>query len=420
MSKKSDLIEDRKKFFSSSLSLSHSRVAPLQVHRGAKEFVYDESGQEYLDTRNNVPILGHADPRVVSAVSQQMSLINTNTRYLHPSLVELARELHSILPPKLCKFFIVSSGSEANDLALRMARYHTGKKRTIAQTQAYHGTTISVMDVSESKFRAPHCVQQDWVEIVNVPDLVTGPKSSLDEYLDEIKKICQDHADDIASIIVESIVSVGGGIFQPPGYMTQAFQAVREAGGVCICDETQVGLGRVGLWWAFQQDGTEEAFPDILTLGKQLGNGFPVAAVVTTADICESFDNTGIEFFSTFGGSTVSCAAAVATLRALKQDHLVERAAETGEYLLALLEERLNRFMPEQILQIRGRGLYLAIQYASGKLAKHIHDTLYRDFHILSTLDGPESAVMIVKPPLCFARESCDRFVDTLVRILHH
>lgn len=412
---KYDLLEDRKRYFSQSLSLSHSRVAPLQVHRGEKHFIYDESGNEYLDTRNNVPILGHGDSRVVQAVSDQMALINTNTRYLHPSLTTLAAELSAILPAKLCKFFIVSSGSEANDLALRLARYHTGQKRTIAQTQAYHGTTISVMEVSESKYRSPHCVKEDWVEIIDVPDLVSGPKTSSQEYLDELKCVCDNYNGQIAGLIIESVVSVGGGVFQPPGYMTSAFNIVREAGGVCICDETQVGLGRLGIWWGFQQDGTEEAIPDILTLGKQLGNGFPVAAVVTTQEICESFDNTHIEFFSTFGGSTVSCAAAVATLRALKSDHLADRARDTGQYLLALLGTKLNNFIPSKVREIRGRGLYLGIQYVDGATAKRVHDTLYRDHRILTTLDGPNDDVMIIKPPLCFTKDSCNTFVQALM-----
>ena len=412
-----ELLEERKRFFPKTMSLSHDRVGGLEVHRAAKEFVYDKDGVEYLDTRNNVPILGHADMRIVEAVACQMSLINTNTRYLHPSLTNLAAELSTILPKKLCKFFIVSSGSEANDLALRLARYYTGKKRTIAQTQAYHGVTISVMEVSESKFRSPHCIKEDWVEIVDVPDLITGPKTTSREYLDQVRKICEDHNNDLAAMIIESIVSVGGGIIHPPGYVAEAFAMVREAGGVCICDETQVGLGRTGNWWGFEQYG-EGAIPDILSLGKQLGNGFPVSAVVTTEEICEAFEKTGIEFFSTFGGSTVPCAAALATVKALKADNLVEAARDTGHYLLEQLGLKLGQFIPKYIREIRGRGLYVAVQYVSGDHARKNQDILFKDFHILSTLDGPDGNVMIIKPPLCFSRDSCDRLVQTLANIL--
>jgi 4-aminobutyrate aminotransferase-like enzyme len=405
------LLEDRHRFFPKTMSLSHARVKPLEVHHACKEFVYDKDGVEYLDTRNNVPILGHADERVADAVSVQMNLINTNTRYLHPSLTTLAEELSTILPAKLCKFFIVSSGSEANDLALRLSRYYTGKKRTIAQTQAYHGVTISVMEVSESKFRSPHCMKEDWVEIVDVPDILSGPHDSCEQYLDQVKRICDTYSGDIAAMIIESIVSVGGGILHPPGYVQRAFQMVRDAGGVCICDETQVGLGRTGKWWAFEYDGV---VPDILTLGKQLGNGFPVAAVVTTEEICEAFENTGIEFFSTFGGSTVPCTAGFTTIKALKDDDLVNRARVTGHYLIDELGRKLGPVIPRNVKEIRGRGLYMALHLASGTLARHVHDTLYRDFKILTTLDGPEGDVMIIKPPLCFSQQSCDRFIEAL------
>ena len=411
---------DRKRFFPSSLVLSHARVEPLQVARGELEKIYDENGNEYLDTRNNVPILGHADHRVVDAVARQMSLITTNTRYLHPSLTELAAELSSILPPKLCKFFFVNSGSEANDLALRLARYHTGSARVIAQTQAYHGITLAVTAISESKFRAPFVIQEEWVEIVNVPNLVSGERQTVEEYVDEVKAVCEKHEGDISAMIVESVVSVGGGIFQPPGYLSSVFSLVRNEGGVCICDETQVGLGRLGTWWGFELDGAEEAIPDILTIGKQLGNGFPVAAVITSEEIATSLENTKIEVFSTFGGSTVSCAAGLATVRALKQDCLMHRAREVGGYLLEQFRDQLSEFQPRLVRDIRGHGLYLAVQFVSGDLARRVNDTLYRDWKILSTLDGPDDDVMIVKPPLCFSIASADRFVNAVKHILSH
>lgn len=415
---KATLIEDRKRYFPSSLVLSHARIDPLQAVSGKGDKIYDENGNEYLDTRNNVPILGHADLRVVDAVARQMSLITTNTRYLHPSLSELAAELSSILPPKLCKFFFVNSGSEANDLALRLARYHTGSTRVIAQTQAYHGITLAAMAVSECKFRAPFVVKEEWVDIVNVPDLLNGEHDSLSPYIAEVEAVCNRHSGDVSAMILESVVSVGGGIFQPPGYMSSVFSLVRETGGVCICDETQVGLGRLGTWWGFEFDGSEEAVPDILTIGKQLGNGFPVAAVVTTEEIAASLEETKIEVFSTFGGSTVSCAAAVATIRALREDRLMENARDTGMYLIAAFREQLAPFMPEIVRDIRGHGLYIAVQLANGDIAKHMNDALYKDWKILSTLDGPDDNVMIVKPPLCFSLASCDRFVLAIVQIL--
>ena len=415
---KEDLIRLRKKYFSKALSVSHAKVAPLVVMRGEKEFLFDESFNVYLDTRNNVPILGHSDKRVVDAVYSQMNLINTNTRYLHPSQVELASQLSSILPDRLCKFFFVNSGSEANDLALRLARYHTGSRRVIALSQAYHGCTTACVEVSECKFSDPCCVKEEWVDIVDCPNLVSGPYTWVQPYIDQVSKICDQHPKDISAIILESVISVGGGIFHPQSYVSSVFANVRAAGGVCICDETQVGLGRTGLWWAFQMDPNPDAVPDILTIGKQLGNGFPVAAVITTSDIAKSLERTGIEFFSTYGGSTVSCAAAIATLKALKEDNAVSRARETGRFLLERLGIELGIYIPNFIRDIRGRGLYLALELRDGDLASHVVNSLYRDYRILSTLDGPDEKVIIVKPPLCISRDSCERFVQAIKEIL--
>jgi len=417
---KETVIADRERFFSKMQVLSHARVEPLMIMRGQKEFVYDELGTEYLDSRNNVPILGHADPRIVEAVSQQMSLVNTNSRYLHPNATELCNELTSVLPPKLCKFFIVSSGSEANDLALRLARFHTGYKHVIALTEAYHGITQAVMEVSEHKFRDPYLVKEPWVTIIDNPDCVNGKHRSADAYVAELEGVIEKEGLDgkLAAFIMESIVSVGGGVIPPRGYMSGAFRAIRAAGGVCIADETQIGLGRTGEWWTFLLEGIEDAIPDILVVGKQLGNGFPVSLVVTTEEICLSLEQSRIEFFSTFGGSTVSCAAAFATIRAIKHDGLIEKSRETGKFMLQLLGTELGRFIPSHIRDIRGRGMYIAIEYMSGDIAKHVYDTLYTEYKILATLDGPMENVMIFKPPLCWSQTSGHRYVNAIKEIL--
>ena len=298
---KSQVIAYRAKYFSSAQVLSHTRVEPLMLLRGSKEFVYDESGTEYLDSRNNVPILGHADERIVNAVTEQMSLINTNTRYLHPNATGLCRELEDVLPKKLSKFFIVNSGSEANDLALRLARFHTGHKHVVALTQAYHGNTTAVMEVSEHKFRAPFLVKEDWVSIIDNPDCVNGKYTSGELYIEDLRCELKLLEGKFAAFITESIVSVGGGVVPPKGHMAAAFRAVREAGGVCIADETQIGLGRTGNWWAFEADNDPDAAPDILVIGKQLGNGFPISLVIATEEIVHSLEKSRIEFFSTFG-----------------------------------------------------------------------------------------------------------------------
>lgn len=415
---KSQVVADRTNFFSSALVLSHARVEPLMIMRGCKEFVYDEEGTEYLDSRNNVPILGHADHRVVHAVTHQMSLVNTNSRYLHPNATQLCNELSAVLPKHLRKFFIVSSGSEAIDLALRLARCHTGHKHVIALTQAYHGNTTAVMEVSENKFREPYLVKQDWVTIVDNPDCVNGKHATAAGYTSELEAVLQGLKGKFAAFIMESIVSVGGGVIPPKGYMSAAFRMVREAGGVCIADETQIGLGRTGNWWAFQADGHPDASPDILVIGKQLGNGFPVSLVVATEEIVRSLERTRIDFFSTFGGSSVSCAAALATVVAIKDDNLVEQARCMGDFMIKLLSLQLARFMPSLVKDIRGRGMYIAIQYSSGAIAQHVYDTMYTKYKILATLDGPLDDVMIFKPPLCWSEASGRRYVAAISDIL--
>jgi len=415
---KSQVVADRTKFFSSAQVLSHARVAPLMIMRGCKEFVYDENGAEYLDSRNNVPILGHADPRVVAAVADQMSLVNTNSRYLHPNATEFCNQLAPVLPKHLSKFFIVSSGSEAIDLALRLARFHTGHKHVVALTQAYHGNTTAVMEVSENKFREPFLVKEEWVTIVDNPDIVNGKHRTVDGYTSELSAVLQGLKGKFAAFIMESIVSVGGGVIPPKGYMASAFRMVREAGGVCIADETQIGLGRTGNWWAFEGDGHPDAAPDILVIGKQLGNGFPISLVVASEEIVRSLERTRIEYFSTFGGSSVSCAAALATVTAIKADNLVEQARCMGGFMMLLLKQQLARFMPSLIKDIRGRGMYIAIQYSSKAVAQHVYDTMYSQHKILATLDGPQDDVMIFKPPLCWSETSGRRYVAAIGDIL--
>ncbi len=417
---KSQVAADRRTFFSSAQILSHARVEPLLLLRGSKEFVYDENGCEYLDSRNNVPILGHADERIVRAVADQMSLVNTNSRYLHPNSTQLCRELSEVMPKKLCKFFVVSSGSEAIDLSLRLARLHAGHKHVISLTQAYHGTTTAAVEVSHEKIDKfkPFLKQEEWITIVDNPDIVNGKHNTAGGYLADLQSVLAKLNGKFAAFIMESIVSVGGGVIPPKGYMGEAFRMVRAAGGVCIADETQIGLGRTGNWWSFQADGHPDAIPDILVIGKQLGNGFPVSLVATTDEIITSLERTRIEYFSTFGGCAVACAAALATVRAIKDDKLVDRARSMGSFMLKLLQRQLSSFIPTLIKDIRGQGMYIVIQYSSGIISKLVYDALYRDCKILATLDGPLDDAMIFKPPLCWTEASGHRYADAITAIL--
>jgi len=324
------------------------------------------------------------------------------------------------MPKQLCKFFVVSSGSEAIDLSLRLARLHAGHKHVISLTQAYHGTTTAAVEVSHEKIDKfhPHLKKEDWVTIVDNPDIVNGKHAAAAGYLSDLQATLTPLKGKFAAFIMESIVSVGGGVIPPKGYMAEAFRMVREAGGVCIADETQIGLGRTGNWWSFQHDGHPDAVPDILVIGKQLGNGFPVSLVATTEDIIKSLERTRIEYFSTFGGCAVACAAALTTVKAIKDDKLVERAKSMGDFMIRLLRKQLAGFIPAFIKDIRGQGMYIVIQYSSGYVSKHVYDSLYRDCKILSTLDGPLDDAMIFKPPLCWSEASGHRYADAITGIL--
>lgn len=398
----------REKFFPKSLSLSQP---PMMALRGEREFLIDEYGTSFLDTRNNVPILGHSDPRVAEAICQQARLLSTNTRYLHPNLGLLAEALSSILPPELGKFLFVNSGSEAVDLALQLARIHIKSHRVIALSRAYHGTTFACKAVSES-VHAGALFLENWVSVVPCPDLLNGPCRSVDECVAQVEQA----SSPCASFIVESVLSVGGGVFMPAQYLSRTFTTVRNRGGVCICDETQVGLGRTGRWWAFEWEGV---VPDILVIGKQLGNGFPIAAVVFNEAISKSLEDSKIPFFSTYAGSTLACAAGLATVRGLIEERAPERAAHTGTSVLQQIRQQLGE-CPNFIADIRGRGMYIAIEFVSPSVSRAVQEFLFLNEKILTSLDGPSKRVMIVKPPLCFTEDSGARFALALRRSLRN
>ncbi len=284
------------------------------------QYLFDETGQRFLDGYNNVPHVGHSHPAVVGAVDAQMRVLNTNTRYLHDSLHELADRLTATLPDPLRVCYFVNSGSEANELALRLARTHTRRRDVIVLDAAYHGNTTTLIDISPYKFNGPGgSGRPSWVHIAPLPDVFRGPYKRNDvhageryaSHVSQIVHALERTGTRLAAFIAETCPSVAGQIMIPPGYFTEVYAAVRAAGGVCIADEVQTAYGRMGdSFYAFE---AHHVVPDIVVLGKPIGNGHPLGAVVTTAEIARSFDN-GMEFFSTFGGNTVSCVAGLAVL----------------------------------------------------------------------------------------------------------
>ena len=406
----SDLLSARRDSLGANLSVSYRE--PLNIVRGWKQYLYDDTGRAFLDCYNNVPLVGHSHPRVVEAVQRQLALLNTNTRYLHENITRYAERLtdHFSEPLRVCYF--LNSASEANELAIRLARAHTNREDIIVLDHAYHGNTNTLIDISPYKFNGPGGKgKKPWVHVAPQPDAHrrNDPQAGR-EYAAEVRKILE-HAKP-AAFIAESLPSVGGQVVFPPGYLADVYQAVRAAGGVCIADEVQVGFGRLGRWtWGFQM---QDVVPDIVVLGKPMGNAFPLAGVVTTREIAKSFDN-GMEFFSTFGGNPVACAAGLAVLEVLREEGLQENARVVGDYFIEKLDALRAKY--PIITDVRGAGLFLGIEISSGEQASHIVNRL-RDRGILAGTDGPLHNVIKLRPPLLFSKEDADFFTRVFVDIL--
>jgi 4-aminobutyrate aminotransferase-like enzyme/Ser/Thr protein kinase RdoA (MazF antagonist) len=410
-------------------SLSISYRTPLHIVKGWKQYLYDEGGRAYLDAVNNVAHVGHCHPRVVKAAADQMIVLNTNTRYLHENIALFSERLCSTLPDPLSVCFLVCSGSEANELALRLARAHSKGTNIVCIDGAYHGNTSSLIDVSPYKFDGPGGAgAPPHVHKVPMPDVYRGPFKADDldagkryarHVASTIEKIQQD-GDQLAAFICESALGCGGQVILPDGYLKEAYRHVREAGGVCIADEVQTGLGRFGShYWAFE---TQGVVPDIVTIGKPLGNGHPVAAVITTPEIAASFDN-GMEYFNSFGGNPVSCAVGLAVLDVIEEEQLQRNSLEVGGYLKDGLEKLMKHH--SLIGDVRGLGLFLGVELVTdrdrfapaARQASYVVDRL-KESSILTSTDGPLHNVIKIKPPIVFSFEDADVLLTALDKIL--
>ena len=419
-----ELLGARRQLLGPSLSISYRR--PLEMVRGSGAYLFDDGGQPYLDCVNNVAQVGHAHPRVVKAGIEQMAVLNTNTRYLHDSLTEYARRLAGTLPDPLGVCFFVCTGSEANELALRMARTHTGREGMVVLEGGYHGNTSSLVQLSSYKFDGPGGAgPPPWVACVPMPDRYRGRYRSSDpdcgaRYAEEVGRAIDALGGRPAGFLFESILSCGGQIVLPDGFLRDAFERVRAAGGVCIADEVQVGFGRAGSsFWAFEDHGV---VPDIVTMGKPIGNGHPLAAVVTTPEIADSFNN-GMEYFNTFGGNPVSCRIGLAVLDVIEEEGLQDHARRVGERLLAGLERLVERH--PIVGDARGTGLFQGIELVTDREslepaprhAGYLVERM-RDRGILLSTDGPLHNVVKIKPPLVFDEDDADRLVSNLDEVL--
>lgn len=423
----SAILEQRKKLLSPNLSIAY--VDPLYMQRGVGAYLYDHTGRRYLDTVNNVAQVGHEHPRVVRAGQRQMAVLNTNTRYLHPLVTQFAAELLATAPAPLEVAFFVNSGSEANELALRLAKTYTGQKDVLALQVGYHGNTNACVEVSSYKFDGPGGKgATPWVHILPLPDTYRGlyrgeTSESARQYAQHAEQVIaelQAQGRKPAAFLAESIVSCGGQIPLPPGYLAQVYTRVRAAGGVCIADEVQTGCGRPGThFWAFE---AQSVVPDIVTIGKPIGNGHPLAAVLCTRAVADAFAN-GMEYFNTFGGNPVSCAIGLEVLKIIREEGLQENALHTGNYLQTGLQNLSSRF--PLIGDVRGAGLFLGIELVADSALKipaaaqatYIANRM-RQLGILMSTDGPDHNVLKIKPPLVFRQPQADFLLGMLERVL--
>ncbi len=421
------ILEVRRERIGSSLSIAYRK--PLTIVKGGKQYLYDYEGRAYLDAVNNVAHVGHCHPRVVKAAQEQMAVLNTNTRYLHENIARFAERLCATMPERLSVCFFVCSGSEANELALRLARAHTKGTEIICVDGAYHGNTTSLIDISPYKFDGPAGTgAPPHVHKVIMPDTYRGPYKADDpgageQYARHVAKAVeqiQQNGKRLSAFICESALGCGGQIILPDGYLRESYRHVRKAGGVCIADEVQTGLGRVGShFWAFE---TQGVIPDIVTIGKPLGNGHPLAAVVTTPEIAASFDN-GMEYFNTFGGNPVSCAVGLVVLDVIEDESLQENALKVGAHLKAGLEGLKSKH--PLIGDVRGSGLFIGVELVLDRetrepAAKHASYVVERlkECGILLSTDGPLHNVLKIKPPIVFSHANADQLVSTMGMVL--
>ncbi|KAG5684646.1 hypothetical protein PVAND_013864 [Polypedilum vanderplanki] len=433
---KKETIELRNKLIGKSCSLFY-KSDPLKIVRGQGQYMFDEEGHKYLDCINNVATVGHCHPKVVEAGSKQMSIISTNSRFLHDEMILCAQNLINRMPGNtLSVCYFVNSGSEANDLALRLARAHTKQRDVITLDHAYHGHLLACMEISPYKFNQSDNIdvkKPNYVHIASCPDTYRGkyrdsdyPECELGEmYANDVKEIIENVEKEgrgIAAFIAESLQSCGGQIIYPKDYFRKVFKAVRANGGVCIADEVQVGFGRVGIkYWAFE---TQEVVPDIVTVAKPMGNGHPVGAVICTKEIADSFTNTNVQYFNTFGGNPVSCAIANAVMQVIEEEKLQENCLIVGDYLMQRSTELMRNF--SIIGDVRGMGLFIGIELVKDRKlrtpateeAAFVVNRMKNIHKILVSSDGPDENVVKLKPPMVFNKQNADEFIAGFIECL--
>ena len=415
-----EILDLRSKHLGPSLSIAYDE--PLHIVRGAGQYLFDAKGNRYLDCVNNIQHVGHCHPKVVEAAQSQYETLNTNTRYLDETIVSYAKNITSTLPAGLEVCFFTNSGSEANDLALRMARECSKSKETIVLDGAYHGNLSSLIEISPYKHNGPGGNgAPDHVHVIPMPDSFRGKyrgEDCGDRYIDEVITAVnniQDNDKKVSAFISEALMGCGGQLILPEGFLQKAFELVKKDGGLCIADEIQIGFGRMGShFWGFE---SESVVPDIVTMGKSMGNGHPLSAVVTTKEIADKFNN-GMEYFNSFGGNPVSCAVGQAVLDVIKDESLQDHALKVGDYLLEQLQQLKQHH--DIIGDVRGRGLFIGIELNRDEdltpADTEAHNIINRmkEKGVLLSTDGPDHNVIKIKPPIVFNIENAEELVKKL------
>lgn len=414
----SDLMARRARFLGPNVPTFYER--PVHIVRGQGVWLWDAEGRRYLDCYNNVAHLGHCHPKVVEAIARQAATLNTHTRYLHEGILDYAERLMAKFGHDLRQIIMVCTGSEANDIALRMAQAVTGHTGLIATDNTYHGNTTAVSHLSTR--RPPIGGYPSHVRRVAAPDsltplggsLATQPQAFADNVAEAIRAL-QAAGHGFAGLMLCPIFANEGTPGIAPGFLAPTVEVVHRAGGLILCDEVQPGFGRVGShWWGHELLGFA---PDVVTLGKPMGNGHPVAAVITRPDIMAAFRE-GFGYFNTFGGNPVSCAAALATLEVIEDDGLVENARNVGAYSLTALRTLSHPLIHD----IRGYGLFFGIEFADGgrpapAITGQVVEKM-RERGILLGRVGRAQHILKMRPPMPFSRQNADMLVGTLADVL--
>ncbi|TYO82658.1 aminotransferase [Pseudomonas sp. CK-NBRI-02] len=409
-------------------SQKHYYAQPPHIERGWRNYLIDMQGRSYLDMLNNVAVLGHGHPRMAAESARQWSLVNTNSRFHYAAIAEFSERLLALAPEGFDRVFLVNSGTEANDLAIRLAWAYSGGRDLLSVLEAYHGWSVATDAISTSIADNPQALETrpDWVHPVEAPNTFRGRFRGPDSAPDYLQDVDAKLADldargrQLAGFICEPVYGNAGGISLPAGYLREAYAKVRARGGVCIADEVQVGYGRLGeYFWGFEEQGV---VPDIITMAKGMGNGQPLGAVITRREIAEALEAEGY-FFSSAGGSPVSCRIGMAVLDVMQEEGLWENTREVGRYFKARLEALVDKHPLAGAAH--GSGFYLGLELVRDRqtLEPATEETMtlcnrLRDLGIFMQPTGDYLNILKIKPPMCTTRASVDYFVDSVDRIL--